>query len=186
ARRGVWSLLTSYGLVRLVRICMAPVLDRCPLRVPLIRSRLEFLNSLIPLVLFLIALSQRGATAWTTPETIFTIWLAGFTLDELAQMQEHGLGVYFSSLYNSLDAFFIFICSFFLAFRISGLIHADLARQELALDCLALGAIVLCPRVASIFVADSVVLLSLKAMLADFVFFMSLAMVCFSGFWFTF
>ncbi|CAD6947144.1 unnamed protein product, partial [Tilletia controversa] len=129
---------------------------------------------------------QRGATAWTTPETIFTIWLAGFTLDELAQMQEHGLGVYFSYLYNSLDAFFIFICSFFLAFRISSLIHADLARQELALDCLALGAIVLCPRVASIFVADSVVLLSLKAMLADFVFFMSLAMVCFSGFWFTF
>ncbi|CAD7068523.1 unnamed protein product [Tilletia caries] len=164
----------------------APVLDHYRLRVPLIRSRLEFLNFLILLILFLIALSQRGATSWTAPETIFTIWLAGFTLDELAQMQEHGLGVYFSSLYNSLDALFIFICSFFLAFRISGLIHADLARQELAFDCLALGAIVLCPRVASIFVADSVVLLSLKAMLADFVFFMSLAMVCFSGFWFTF
>ncbi|KAE8182300.1 hypothetical protein CF335_g8672 [Tilletia laevis] len=65
----------------------APVLDHYRLRVPLIRSRLEFLNFLILLILFLIALSQRGATSWTAPETIFTIWLAGFTLDELAQMQ---------------------------------------------------------------------------------------------------
>ncbi|KAK0530747.1 hypothetical protein OC835_003905 [Tilletia horrida] len=164
----------------------APVLDHYRLRVPLIRSRLEFLNFLILLVLFLVALQQRGTPTWTIAETVFTIWLAGFTLDEFAQMQEHGLGVYFSSLDNGLDALFMFICSFFLVFRITGLAHGDFARQELAFDCLALGAIVLCPRVASIFVADSVVLLSLKAMLADFVFFMSLAMVCFSGFWFTF
>ncbi|KAK0550543.1 hypothetical protein OC846_002391 [Tilletia horrida] len=164
----------------------APVLDHYRLRVPLIRSRLEFLNFIILWVLFLIALQQRGTPHWTIPETFFTIWLAGFTLDEFAQLQEHGGGVYFSSLDNGLDALFILISSFFMGFRISGLRHGDFARQELAFDILALGAVVLCPRAASIFVADSVVLLSLKAMLADFVFFMSLAMVCFSGFWFAF
>lgn len=65
----------------------APFLDHYRLRVPLVRSRIEFVNFCLLLLFYVWCLSQKGEMHWTTAETIFTIWLFGFALDEAAQFQ---------------------------------------------------------------------------------------------------
>jgi hypothetical protein len=164
----------------------APFLDHYRLRVPMIRNRIEFINFCVLLVLYVWCLSSKGSLTWTTAETIFVIWLSGFALDEVAQLQEHGLGIYLTSLYNLLDFVFCVIGFVWLGLRISSLVHQLPEQSNLSFDVLAIGAILLCPRVASVLVQDNVILLALKAMLADFCFFMALAVVCFSGFLYTF
>ncbi|GAK66767.1 receptor-activated ca2+-permeable cation channel [Moesziomyces antarcticus] len=164
----------------------APLLNHLRLRVPSIRSKLEFVTFVVILVLYVAALAQKGSPTWTVQETLFSIWLFGFAVDELAQLQEHGVSYYLGSLYNLIDASFCIISFCWFGLRISALRHGLPGRSDLSFDCLALGAVVLCPRVASSLVQDNVVLLSLKAMLSDFAFFTVLAMVCFSGFAYAF
>ncbi|UZJ56338.1 hypothetical protein CBS101457_005658 [Exobasidium rhododendri] len=164
----------------------APFLDHYRLRVPMIRNRIEFINFCILLIFYVWCLSSKGSPTWTTAETVFVVWLFGFALDEFAQLQEHGIGIYSTSLYNLLDFVFCAIGLIWLGLRISSLVHHLPERSNLSFDVLAIGAILLCPRVASVLVQDNVVLLALKAMLADFCFFMALAVVCFSGFLYTF
>ncbi|KAN0063921.1 hypothetical protein ACQY0O_003527 [Thecaphora frezii] len=164
----------------------APLLNHLRLRVPSIRNRLEFFNFLVILFLYVMALAQKGAPSWTVQETLFALWLLGFSVDELAQLQERGLAHYLSSFYNLLDFSFCVISLCWLGLRISALRHGVPRRSELSFDCLALGAVLLCPRVASSLVQDNVVMLSLKAMISDFAFFTVLAMICFSGFAYAF
>ncbi|MCO5598634.1 hypothetical protein L7F22_052731 [Adiantum nelumboides] len=164
----------------------APFLDHHRLRVPLIRSRIEFCNFGILLLLYVWCLSKKSSTNWTLAETMFTIWLGGFALDEVTQMQEHGLTMYLSSLYNLLDLMFCLISFIWFVIRLNALSQGDLGLSSLSFETLSLGAILLCPRVASVLIQDNVILLALKAMLSDFVFFMLLAAVCFSGFLYTF
>lgn len=164
----------------------APLLNHLRLRVPSIRSKLEFVTFVVILILYVAALAQKGSPTWTIQETLFSIWLFGFAVDELAQLQEHGFSHYMSSLYNLIDAVFCIISFFWFGLRISALRHGLPGGSDLSFDCLALGAVVLCPRVASSLVQDNVVLLSLKAMLSDFAFFTVLAMICFSGFAYAF
>ncbi|PWY99001.1 hypothetical protein BCV70DRAFT_163208 [Testicularia cyperi] len=164
----------------------APLLNHLRLRVPSIRSKLEFCTFVVILVLYVAALAQKQSPVWTVQETLFTIWLFGFVVDELAQLQEHGLSHYLGSLYNLLDMIFCIVSLCWFGLRVSALRTGSVARSNLSFDCLALGAVLLCPRVASSLVQDNVVLLSLKAMLADFAFFTVLAIICFSGFAYAF
>lgn len=62
----------------------------------------------------------------------------------------------------------------------------DTVASATAFDILSLGAIVLCPRLASLLVADNVLLLSLRAMIKEFFYFLALALVFFLGFTATF
>ncbi|KAJ9475391.1 putative Calcium channel YVC1 (putative) [Pseudozyma hubeiensis] len=164
----------------------APLLNHLRLRVPSIRSKLEFVTFVVILILYVAALAQKGSPTWTAQETLFSIWLFGFAVDELAQLQEHGVSHYLGTLYNLIDAMFCIIGFCWFGLRVSALRHGLPARSDLSFDCLALGAVLLCPRVASSLVQDNVVLLSLKAMLSDFAFFTVLAMICFSGFAYAF
>jgi hypothetical protein len=164
----------------------APFLDHYRLRVPLIRNRIEFINFCLLLLFYVFCLSSKHSPTWTTAETVFVLWLSGFALDEVAQLQEHGVAMYATSLYNLLDFVFCIIGFCWLGLRISALVHHLPAQSDLSFDTLAIGAILLCPRVASVLIQDNVILLALKAMLADFCFFMALAVVCFSGFLYTF
>ena len=164
----------------------APFLDHYRLRVPLIRNRIEFINFCLLLLFYVLCLASKSSPTWTTAETVFVLWLAGFALDEVAQLQEHGLAMYSMSLYNLLDFVFCIIGLCWFGLRVSALVHHRPEQSNLSFDTLALGAILLCPRVASVLVQDNVILLALKAMLADFCFFMALAVVCFSGFLYTF
>jgi len=164
----------------------APVLDHYRLRVPRIRAWLEFANFILLLFFYVLALGQKGNQSWTLNETIFSIWLCGFALDEFAQLKEHGLDVYASSLFNLLDSVFCLISFSWFFLRIFSLHSGSSAQSDFSFDLLALGAVLLCPRVASTLVQDNVVLLALRAMFSDFLFFMALAIVIFSGFLYAF
>ncbi|CEH11916.1 TRANSIENT RECEPTOR POTENTIAL ION CHANNEL PROTEIN [Ceraceosorus bombacis] len=100
----------------------------------------------------------------------------------------HHLGLWICARRSSpaSSASFCIVAFSWLGLRISGLVHSDALRCDLSFDCLAVGAILLCPRVASSLVQDNVILLALKAMFADFAFFMLLASICFSGFLYAF
>ncbi|PWN97667.1 hypothetical protein FA09DRAFT_330328 [Tilletiopsis washingtonensis] len=170
----------------------APFLDHYRLRVPKIRAIIEGANFMLLCAFYVLALRQKGTSHWTGWETVFVIWVLGFALDEVAQLREHGYKVYTASLYNLLDAFFCAIAFTYLGIRLAALsqLHPGAApdeRSALAFDVLAVAAVLLFPRVVATLVAqDSVMLLALKAMVADFVFFMALAAVCFSGFAYAF
>ncbi|KDN53254.1 hypothetical protein K437DRAFT_253272 [Tilletiaria anomala UBC 951] len=164
----------------------APLLNHYRLKVPQVRSRLEFLNFIILFGFFILCLGQKESPTWTTWETLFTIWLAGFALDEVAQAQEHGWNVYLGSVWNLIDSLFVVIATVWLGMRVIALRTDNADLSSMSFDILALGAVLLCPRVASALVRDNIVLLALREMLADFAFFIGLAAVCFSGFWYAF
>ena len=146
----------------------APLLDHYRLKVPQIRSRLEFVNFIFLLAFFILCLGQKESSTWSVWETVFTIWLGGFALDEIAQVQEHGWSVYFASVWNFIDSLFIAISTIWLVMRIVGLRSGDEILMAMSFDVLALGAVLLCPRVASALIRDNVVLLALRAMISDF------------------
>ncbi|THH21422.1 hypothetical protein EW146_g156 [Bondarzewia mesenterica] len=59
------------------------------------------------------------------------------------------------------------------------------SSSELGFDVLACGACILFPRLAFFLVSNNVVVLALRGMIAEFVFFMGIAAICFSGLLFT-
>jgi hypothetical protein len=73
----------------------------------------------------------------------------------------------------------IFLGYFF--FRIRGVTHGNTETSELAFDILACGACVLFPRLAFFSISNNVVILALQGMITEFLFFIFLAMICFSG-----
>ncbi|CAO1637136.1 unnamed protein product [Sympodiomycopsis kandeliae] len=164
----------------------APFLDYHRLRVPRVRSFLEAVNFAFILVFYILCLGSKGSPTWTVPETLYTVWITGLALDELAQFREHTASVYFGSLFNVLDTLFCLVGFCWLGFRISGLITNSPAQSDFSFDILSLGAILLCPRLASLLISDNVLMLALRAMVVEFGYFFGLALVFFSGFLWTF
>ncbi|PWN29012.1 hypothetical protein BDZ90DRAFT_231015 [Jaminaea rosea] len=164
----------------------APFLDHRRLRVPRVRSWLEAANFVAILAAYIVCLGSEGTHEWTAAETIFIIWLIGLAIDELAQVKEHGWSVYVGSLFNVLDSVFCVIGFTWFGIRLAGLITGKAEHTEFAFNVLSLGAILLCPRMASLLVSDNVLLLALRAMVVEFSYFLGLALVFFSGFLWTF
>lgn len=164
----------------------APFLDHRRLRVPRVRAFLEAANFVAILFAYILCLGSENSPYWTASETIFIIWLIGLAIDELAQIKEHGWTVYVGSLFNMLDAVFCVIGFTWFGIRLFGLIAHSPAHSEFAFNVLSLGAILLCPRMASLLVSDNVLLLALRAMVVEFSYFLGLALVFFSGFLWTF
>lgn len=85
----------------------APFLDWHRLRVPKIRAFLDGANFVIVLILYVYCLRAKDQSKWSLEETLFSTWLIGITIGELAQMAEHGAETYFSSLFNVIDCVFV-------------------------------------------------------------------------------
>ncbi|KAG6896343.1 hypothetical protein C0992_008866 [Termitomyces sp. T32_za158] len=61
------------------------------LKVPAIRSVLEYFNFVILFILFIIAVEVNERDKLGIPETLFMIYSLGFTLEKVAAMEEHGI-----------------------------------------------------------------------------------------------
>ncbi|KAJ7227072.1 receptor-activated Ca2+-permeable cation channel [Mycena pura] len=162
----------------------APFLDHYRLRVPKYGAILEFLNFACLLFTFVLCLSKQGfdITFW---EIAFVILAAAFTLEEYTASNEHGWIIYIANMWNVFDTFFVLIFLIYVGMRIKGLAHGDTAVSGMAFDVLACGACILFPRLAFFAISNNVVVLSLRVMIAEFVFFMAIAVICFSGLLFT-
>ncbi|TCD67162.1 hypothetical protein EIP91_000447 [Steccherinum ochraceum] len=154
----------------------APFLDHYRLRVPRYGAVLEFLNFAILLFLFVLCLASRDLDHMSPIEAVFIIFAIAFALEEYTASKEHGWEIYIANLWNVFDSSFILIFLVYLINRIRGLAYGNAAASDLAFDILAL---------AFFAVSNNVVVLALRAMIADFVFFIGIAAICFSGLLFT-
>ncbi|TFY62593.1 hypothetical protein EVJ58_g3769 [Rhodofomes roseus] len=163
----------------------APFLDHYRLRVPRYGAILEFLNFALLLTTFLLCLSNREVGGMNGFEIVFIMFAAAFTLEEYTASKEYGWGIYMASLWNVFDTSFVVLFVVYLGFRIKGLVHHDVDASEMGFDILACGACILFPRLAFFAVSNNVVVLALRAMIVDFIFFVGIAAICFSGLLFT-
>ncbi|KAF9644898.1 hypothetical protein BDM02DRAFT_3157054 [Thelephora ganbajun] len=163
----------------------APFLDHYRLRVPKYGAILEFLNFAALLITFVLCLSNTETSHMTAYEIFFIIFAVAFALDEYTAFREHGWDVYLANMWNVFDTSFIVIFLLYIILRIKGLATGDGSSSELGFDILACGACILFPRLAFFAVKNAVVVLALRAMIAEFVFFVCIAAICFSGLLFT-
>ncbi|KAG6919506.1 hypothetical protein DXG01_005096 [Tephrocybe rancida] len=138
------------------------------------------LTRLLSLITTAIEVSKRDRL--DVPEVVFMVYSLGFTLEKVAAMQEHGIKVYFKGTWNGFDLAFVTIFVFYATLRLYGFYYNSLWARELGVDCLALIACLLFPRLAFVTLKDNLMVLSLRAMMAQFVVLMLIAAFCFCGF----
>ncbi|KAF8640326.1 hypothetical protein AX16_010221 [Volvariella volvacea WC 439] len=163
----------------------APLLDHYRLRVPRYGAILEFLNFVVLLLTFVLCLSNRDLNSVTPWECAFIIMASAFALEEYTAASEHGWIIYIASIWNAFDFLFNIIFVLYLGLRIKGLSDGNVETSTIAFDILSCGACILFPRLAFFAISNNVVILSLRVMISQFVFFIGIAAVCFSGLLFT-
>ncbi|TDL25527.1 receptor-activated Ca2+-permeable cation channel [Rickenella mellea] len=163
----------------------APFLDHYRLRVPRYSAILELVNFSVLLLVFILCLSNQSLEYIDIWEFIFLIFALAFVLAEYTASREHGWSIYIASMWNVFDTAFIVIFLAYFAFRVKGLLDGDLWASNMAFDILACSACIIFPRLAFFAIKNNVIILALRGMIAEFVFFMGVAAVCFSGLLFT-
>lgn len=160
----------------------APLLDHYRLKVPAIRSVLDYINFLILFILFVVAIETNVPHRINAPELAFMVCGLGFTLEKLAAMQEHGIKVYSKGTWNGFDIAFVTTYSIYAFFRIYGVAYHKHWARGLGTDFLAVIACLLFPRLAFVTLQKNLMVLSLRAMMMQFVALMLIAAFCFCGF----
>ncbi|KAF5387405.1 hypothetical protein D9757_005757 [Collybiopsis confluens] len=160
----------------------APLLDHYRLKVPLIRSVLEYVNFMILFVLFVLAIEWNTRDELNVPELIFMVYALGFCLEKVAAMQEHGIQVYFKGTWNGFDLAFVTAYTLYAILRLYGALHNSLWARSTGIDCLALIACLMFPRLAFVTLRNNLMVLSLRAMITQFILLMLIAAFCFCGF----
>jgi len=157
----------------------APILDHYRLKVPRVRQALETTYFLVLFVSFFVVLEQRRNLPADAPVTGAELWLLlyglGLTLDKVASILEHGWKVFTANMWNGLDFCFCFCFVVYFCLLASG-------NGGAGYSILACGAVLLFPRLAFVALSNNVLVLALRAMMADFLFLMLLAAWCFLGF----
>ncbi|GJE91189.1 ion transporter [Phanerochaete sordida] len=160
----------------------APLLDHYRLKVPAVRSVLEYSNFLILFILFIIALEFNELDRLNTAEAIFMIYALGFTLEKVAAMQEHGIKVYFKGTWNGFDLAFVTLFCTYAVLRLYGIYHYHPWARTTGMDFLALIAVLMFPRLAFVTLRNNLMVLALRAMIVQFVVLVLIAAFCFGGF----
>ncbi|KDR80736.1 hypothetical protein GALMADRAFT_241168 [Galerina marginata CBS 339.88] len=160
----------------------APLLDHYRLKVPSIRAVLEYFNFLILFILFVLAIEFNERNRLNPWEIAFMVYALGFTLEKVAAMQEHGIKVYFKGTWNGFDLAFITAFLIYGFLRLYGVYHHITWACILGIDVLALIACLMFPRLAFVTFKDNLMVLSLRAMIMQFMFLMVIAAFCFCGF----
>ncbi|KAL1724237.1 hypothetical protein EV715DRAFT_244703 [Schizophyllum commune] len=170
----------------------APFLDHYRLRVPRYGAVLEFFNVGVLLFTFCLCILTHNNDKVTFGEVLFIVFAASFVLDEYTAATEHGwistsilYCAHASMIWNVLDSSFIVIVLLYLGFRIRGLVEGDPDISDTGFDILSTGACILFPRLAFFALKNNLVILSLRVMISQFLFFIGVAAVCFSGLLFT-
>ncbi|KIR28612.1 hypothetical protein I309_02538 [Cryptococcus deuterogattii LA55] len=160
----------------------APFLDHYRLKVPRYRSMVEYVNFLVLFILYVIAIEGLVESHINGREWAFIIYAMAFSLDKLAAIREHGLKVFSSSLVNGFDLVFMIIYAVYLGARSYGTRYHNEYALGLGADWLAIGAVLIFPRLAFVTLANNLMVLSIRSMLTEFFFLMGVGIFCFLGF----
>ncbi|KIJ66723.1 hypothetical protein HYDPIDRAFT_85148 [Hydnomerulius pinastri MD-312] len=164
--------------IELYDVRRAPFLDHYRLRVPRYSAILHFMNIAVLLVTFVICLWTQDTTYISTWESVFLVFATAFTLQEYTATKEHG---WLKQVWNAFDTSFVLVFLAYVGLRVKGLVLDEADTSKLAFDILACGGCILVPRLAFYAIANNVVVLALRAMISEFVFFICIAATCFSG-----
>ncbi|XP_006459110.1 hypothetical protein AGABI2DRAFT_66204 [Agaricus bisporus var. bisporus H97] len=171
--------------IQIYDVRKAPFLNHYRLRVPRYTAILEFLNFTCLMLAFVLCLANQDKARITFWEAIFILWASACALEEYTASTENGWYIYIANMWNAFDFSFTLIFLVYLCLRINGLYYNDLRTSSFAFDVLACGACILFPRLAFFAVANHIVILSIQAMIVQFVVFMGTVIICFSGLFFT-
>ncbi|KAF2815051.1 uncharacterized protein BDZ99DRAFT_566953 [Mytilinidion resinicola] len=160
----------------------APLLNQYRLIVPRSRNIIEICQFAILLLLYCLCMAHRDHTRFTGYEVCFVVYAAGWVLDEFASMLEHGWHVHTQNLWSFLDITFVVVYVIYLGMRLHGWTVGNMGECRQALDILAIAAPILLPRLAFNLMPESMLFISLRAMMADFTALSLIAVWCFGGF----
>jgi hypothetical protein len=160
----------------------APLLNQYRLIVPRLRGMIEVCQFAVLLVLYVLAMVRREGLKITIYEIVFCAYATGWILEEFAAIIEHGWKVHTQNLWSFLDITFFLIYGTYFTIRMYALASGRLHLGEDALNILAIAAPVLLPRLAFNLMPDSMLFISLRAMMRDFTVLTLLAIWCFAGF----
>ncbi|BEJ16219.1 hypothetical protein CspHIS471_0508240 [Cutaneotrichosporon sp. HIS471] len=160
----------------------APFLDHYRLKVPKYRAILEYANFVILFVLYCLTIERLDPGYMNVYERVFIVYALAFSLDKLATIREHGLKVFASSMVNGFDLGFVFIFMIYLGARVLGTVWHNQNALEFGTDLLAIGAVLMFPRLVFMTLANNLMVLSIRSMLTEFFFLMSVGIFCFLGF----
>ncbi|KAG8213231.1 hypothetical protein J3R82DRAFT_11697 [Butyriboletus roseoflavus] len=159
----------------------APFLDHYRLRVPRYSNILHFLSIVMLTLTFVLCMRTQHTESVSTWESVFLVFATAFTLQEYTASREYGWRIYISNVWNAFDTSFVLVFLAYVGLRMKGLIYDEADTSKLAFDLLSCGACILVPRLAFYAIADNVIVLALRAMISEFVFFICIAATCFSG-----
>lgn len=171
--------------IQMYDVNKAPFLNHYRLRVPRYGAIFEYLNFAILLITFILCVANQDRSQLTFLELVFMVIAMAHVLEEYTAATEHGWYIYIANMWNAFDFSFIVIFLVYFGLRIKGLHNNDLATSRIAFDILACGGCILFPRLVFFAVANHVIILSLQAMIVQFVVFIGTVIICFSGLMFT-
>lgn len=175
--------------IELYDVHKTPLLDHYRLRVPKYRSMIELGNFLVLFASFILVIVDRHSRYEHIPvsrlsaiEIWFFIYSIGYSVDKLASIAEHGWSVYAAGLTNGLDAASvpIYIAAFVL--RAHSVVTNDARASDRAYAILSTAACLLFPRLAFATISNNLLILSLRAMLGEFLYLFGITVFCFAGF----
>jgi hypothetical protein len=162
----------------------APMLNHYRLIVPRTRALLEFGHFVLLMFLYVMTMVRRDGSRVTGWEVCFLFYSAGWMLDELASMLEHGWLVHTQNLWSFLDISLVVIYTIYFAVRFHGWTIDNDEFGIQALDVLACAAPIMLPRLAFNMMPENLLFISLRAMMKDFIVLTAVAGWCFAGFLF--
>jgi hypothetical protein len=163
----------------------APILNHYRLIVPRTRAILEFFHFVVLMLLYVMTMISRSGSRVTGWEICFIVYAAGWILDEIASMLEHGWFVHTQNLWSFLDTTLVIVYSIYFIVRThSWALHDDEVGIQ-ALDVLACAAPIMLPRIAFNIMPENLLFISLRAMMSDFILLTAVAIWCFAGFLFS-
>lgn len=159
----------------------APLLNHQRLIVPRLRNLIGIAEFLVLTALYVLTLMHRNSDNLAVYETIFVIYTTGWVVEEFADIIEHGWDLHAQSLWSFLDITFTSIFGIYLIARVFDL-AVDKMHDGLGLNILCAAAPILLTRVAFNLMPDSILFISLHAMMKDFMMLTFVALWCFAGF----
>ncbi|GAA5920772.1 hypothetical protein JCM1841_004181 [Sporobolomyces salmonicolor] len=175
--------------IALYNVRQAPLLDHYRLRVPKYRSMIDLLSFLILFFSFLHVINDRHKRHEALPvsklslsECWFFVYALGYSLDKSASIFEHGWTVFAQGLTNGLDLMSVPIYVAAFALRVHSVRMNDAVASDRAYAILSCAACLLFPRIAFATISSNLLIMSLRAMLADFFYLMGITVFCFLGF----
>lgn len=158
----------------------APILNHYRLIVPRTRNIIELLHFVVLLSLYVLAMVNRHQQSnyW---EFAFVVYTAGWVLEKLAAIIEHGWEVHAQNLWSFLDITFTAIYVTYIFARFYDFL-ADQLHDGYGIPILCMAAPVMLTRVAFNLMPNNIVFISLHALMKDFTVLTFIALWCFTGF----